>query len=101
MNQYLIPANTKKGQLIFGLFKPVDLGIFIDKINESKCFNNTIFVFYGDHDARLSKEQFNYYYNFDFNTEVIKINPTNKESETKHKIIPEPIFCPPYFSFLI
>lgn len=29
MNPYLIPANTKKGQLIFGLFKPVDLGIFI------------------------------------------------------------------------
>lgn len=27
--QYLIPANTKKGQLILGLFKPVDLGIFI------------------------------------------------------------------------
>lgn len=26
---YLIPANSKKGQLIFGLFKPVDLGIFI------------------------------------------------------------------------
>lgn len=32
MNQYLIPANTKKGQLIFGLFKPVDLGIFITGI---------------------------------------------------------------------
>lgn len=43
----------------------VDLGIFIDKINESECFNNTIFVFYGDHDARLSKEQFNYFYNYD------------------------------------
>ena len=28
-NQYLIPANTKKGQLIFGFFKPIDLGIFV------------------------------------------------------------------------
>lgn len=28
-NQYLIPANTKKGQLILGMFKPIDLGIFI------------------------------------------------------------------------
>lgn len=27
-NQYLIPANTKRGSLIFGLFKPIDLGIF-------------------------------------------------------------------------
>lgn len=25
MNQYLIPANTKKGELIFGLFRPFDL----------------------------------------------------------------------------
>ena len=25
MNQYLIPANSKKSQLIFGLFKPIDL----------------------------------------------------------------------------
>ncbi len=25
---YLIPANTKRGTLIFGLFRPIDLGIF-------------------------------------------------------------------------
>lgn len=25
---YLIPANTKKGQLIFGMFRPVDLILF-------------------------------------------------------------------------
>ena len=25
MNQYLIPANTKRGELIFGLFRPFDL----------------------------------------------------------------------------
>lgn len=25
---YLIPANTKKGQLILGLFKPIDIAIF-------------------------------------------------------------------------
>jgi len=25
VNQYLIPANTKKGELIFGLFRPFDL----------------------------------------------------------------------------
>jgi len=27
-NQYLIPANTKKGQLILGVFYPIDLIIF-------------------------------------------------------------------------
>ena len=28
MNNYLIPANVKRGQYIFGLFRPVDLIIF-------------------------------------------------------------------------
>ena len=28
MNGYLIPANAKKGTLIFNVFRPVDLGIF-------------------------------------------------------------------------
>ena len=29
MGNYLIPANTKRGQLIFGLFREIDLIIFI------------------------------------------------------------------------
>lgn len=29
MNQYLIAANSKKGQLIFNIFRPIDLGIAI------------------------------------------------------------------------
>ena len=28
MNNYLIPANTKKGKLIMGMFKPFDLVLF-------------------------------------------------------------------------
>lgn len=28
MGEYLIPANTKRGTLIFGLFRPIDLEIF-------------------------------------------------------------------------
>ena len=27
-NNFLIPANTKRGNLIFGYFRPIDLGIF-------------------------------------------------------------------------
>ena len=38
---------------------------FVNDIENSKYFNNTIFVFYGDHDPRLSKEQYNYFYNYD------------------------------------
>lgn len=29
MDQYIIPANTKKSQLIFGLFRMIDLIIFV------------------------------------------------------------------------
>ena len=29
MNGYLIPANAKKGTLIFNIFRPFDLGLFI------------------------------------------------------------------------
>lgn len=29
MNDYLIPANTKNGRLILGIFRPFDLGLFL------------------------------------------------------------------------
>lgn len=29
MNNYLIPANAKRGRLIFGLFREIDLAIFL------------------------------------------------------------------------
>ncbi len=41
------------------------LGEFIKYINESEYFDDTVFVFYGDHDARLSKKEFNRLYNYD------------------------------------
>lgn len=45
------------------------LGDFIKFIEESEYFNNTIFVFYGDHDPRISSDQYNYFYNYDPVTE--------------------------------
>lgn len=39
------------------------LGEFINYINASSAFDNTLFVFYGDHDAKLSRKDINYYYN--------------------------------------
>ena len=35
MNGYLIPANAKKGTLIFNIFRPIDLGIFISGVAAS------------------------------------------------------------------
>ena len=48
----------------------LSLGEFIDYVNNSEYFNDTIFVFYGDHDARLSRSEINYLYNY---------NPLNGE----------------------
>jgi len=48
------------------------LGVLMDLVNESSAFDDTVFVFYGDHDAKLSRKEFNYFYNFDFNTGELK-----------------------------
>ena len=39
------------------------LGDFINYINSSDAFDDTVFVFYGDHDAKLSRSEINYLYN--------------------------------------
>jgi len=44
------------------------LGEFINYINNSDYFDNTVFVFYGDHDAKLSHKNMNYLYNYDYKT---------------------------------
>ena len=44
------------------------LGDFIEYINNSEYFNDTIFVFYGDHDAKLSRKNIEYLYNYDKET---------------------------------
>jgi len=48
------------------------LGLFIDLIKESDMFNDTVFVFYGDHDPRLSVRALHDYYNFDKSTGLIR-----------------------------
>lgn len=44
------------------------LGDFINYINSSNNFNNTVFVFYGDHNPQLDAKEFEYYYNYNFET---------------------------------
>lgn len=41
----------------------ISLGEFIDYVNESDEFDDTVFVFYGDHESRLSQSEINYLYN--------------------------------------
>ncbi|MBQ6840695.1 MAG: LTA synthase family protein [Bacilli bacterium] len=44
------------------------LGDFLKYVKESDYFDNTVFVFYGDHDAKLTRKELNYLYNYDYKT---------------------------------
>lgn len=48
------------------------LGELMDLIKNSDYFDNTLFVFYGDHDAKLSHKELNYLYNYDYKTGELK-----------------------------
>ena len=54
------------------------LGDFLKYIKNSEYFDNTIFVFYGDHDAKLTRKELNYLYNYDYKTgELLKEEDEN------------------------
>lgn len=60
------------------------LGEFFEYVNSSIHFNNTVFVLYGDHEAKLTRKEKNYLYNYDYKTGEIKTedDPTYKEYDT-------------------
>lgn len=60
---------TKLGNyLISAHYSDMALGEFFDYVNNSEYFENTVFVLYGDHDAKLSNSEYEYYYNYDIET---------------------------------
>ena len=64
---------TKLGNYIKSAhYADLALGKFIESIYENEILNDTVFVMYGDHDAKLSKKEYNRYYNFDFTTGEVK-----------------------------
>jgi len=65
--------NTAVGNYIMSShYADAALGEFIEYINNSNYFNDTVFVLYGDHDAKLSRAEKNYYYNYDYKTGELK-----------------------------
>lgn len=60
---------TKLGNYIISAhYADLALGEFVEYIENSPYYENTVFVFYGDHDAKLNKSEFQYYYNYDTTT---------------------------------
>ena len=63
---------TKLGNyLISARYGDMALGTFVDYVINSPYYENTVFVFYGDHDARLDKSEYQYYYNYDVKTGIV------------------------------
>lgn len=54
--------------LISAHYADMALGTFIDYVKNSDYYENTVFVFYGDHDARLDKSEYQYYLNYNTKT---------------------------------
>ena len=48
------------------------IGKFIEDMDKEGLLNNTVIVIYGDHDARLGKKQFDYMYNYDSESDVVR-----------------------------
>ena len=70
---YIEKVDYLEGKAVGNYFHSVHyadeaLGEFINYIKNSDSFNNTVFVFYGDHEAKLSKSNMNYLYNYDVQT---------------------------------
>lgn len=60
---------TKLGNYIRSAhYADMALGEFFKYIEESPYYDNTVFVLYGDHDAKLNKSEYQYYYNYDLET---------------------------------
>ena len=47
------------------------IGQFLDNMESEGLLDNTVIVIYGDHDARLSKNYYNYMYNYDAYTDRV------------------------------
>jgi len=64
--------NTKLGKYLTSVhYADQALGEFINSLDEEGILDNTVIVLYGDHDARLPKEDYQKMYNYDKETDGI------------------------------
>ena len=52
-------------------YADAQIGMFIDELDKKGLLDNTVIVIYGDHDARLSKSDWERLYNYDYTTNGI------------------------------
>ena len=62
-----------EGRQLGNYFKAVHyadyaLGKFIEELDQNGLLDNTVIAIYGDHDAKIAKKEYKYFYNYDFET---------------------------------
>ena len=49
------------------------IGEFVNELDSEGLLDNTVLVIYGDHDAKIAKKEYKYFYNYDFKLDWIFI----------------------------
>lgn len=57
------------------------IGSFIEQLDQAGLLEKTVVVIYGDHDAKIKRSEYNYYYNYNPETD----SKYNKEDENYHE----------------
>ena len=52
-------------------YEDTAIGEFIEALDKAGLLENTVIVIYGDHDARIDEEYYNYFYNYDPYTDTV------------------------------
>lgn len=82
---YPYMEGTKLGNYFKSIhYADAALGEFIEGLNEKNLLDDTVFVLYGDHDARLPRKDYNRLYNYDKETNdtLDKEDPNYKEYDS-------------------
>lgn len=83
-----VSAPFMEGTTLGDYFKTVHyadeaIGDFINDLDEAGLLENTVIVIYGDHDAKIKKSEYLYYYNYDPYTDSVieEDNPDYKDMD--------------------
>ena len=79
---YPYMTDTKLGNyFVSAHYADAQLGLLVELLEKEGIMDDTIFMIYGDHDARISTSLWNRYYNYDYKTDDIlnEDDPNYKE----------------------
>ena len=79
---YPYMEGTKLGNYFKSIHYADDaLGEFIEELDQEGLLENTVFILYGDHDARLPRKDYNLLYNYDMETHEMYLEEDERYKE--------------------